>query len=99
MPAHTVCRHHRHDRHHEYGDHARFAFRIMQEGDDSVVPVAHSLRMLAALQAARVGVTYAWFPGYDHLAWRTWSNETPEALAFLGRHLSPERTTFLTGGG
>jgi acetyl esterase/lipase len=63
-------------------------FLIMQEGDDSVVPVAHSLRMLAALQAARVEVAYAWFPRYDHGSWGLWSNEAPETLAFLGRHLA-----------
>ena len=63
-------------------------FLIMQEGHDSVVPVAHSLRMLAALQAARVEVTYVWFPTYDHGSWGSWSNEAPETLAFLGRHLA-----------
>ena len=67
-------------------------FLIMQEGDDSVVPVAHSLRMLAALQAARVEVAYAWFPHYDHGSWGSWTSEAPETLAFLGRHLTPERT-------
>ena len=65
-------------------------FLIFQEGEDSIVPIEHSRRMVAALQAAEVEVVYAWFPDYDHGTWLSWSSEAAETLAFFGRHLTPE---------
>lgn len=66
-------------------------FLILQEGTEYPVPYEHSRRMVAALQAAGVQVSYGWFPEYDHGSWFSWAPEAPETLAFLARHLQPER--------
>lgn len=64
---------------------------ILQEGSEDVIPYEHARRMAAALQAARVQVSYGWFPDFDHGSWGSWSPEAPETLAFFARHLHPER--------
>jgi acetyl esterase/lipase len=66
-------------------------FLIFQEGSEEIIPYEHSRRMVAALQAARVQVSYGWFPNYSHGSWGSWSSSAPETLAFLGRHLHPDR--------
>ena len=66
-------------------------FLILQEGNEDVIPYEHPRRMVAALQAARVQVSYGWFPDYDHGSWFSWDPEAPETLAFLARHLDPDR--------
>jgi acetyl esterase/lipase len=66
-------------------------FLILQEGQEFPVPYEHSRRMVAALQAARVQVSYGWFPDYDHGSWVSWAPEAPETLAFFDRHLHPEQ--------
>jgi acetyl esterase/lipase len=63
---------------------------ILQEGNEDVIPYEQARRMVAALQAARVQVSYGWFPDYAHDTWFTWAPEAPETLAFFGRHLHPE---------
>jgi acetyl esterase/lipase len=65
-------------------------FLILQEGNEDVIPYEHPRRMVAALQAAGVQVSYGWFPAYDHGTWFSWAPEAPETLAFFGRHLQPE---------
>lgn len=65
-------------------------FLILQEGNEDVIPYEHSRRMVAALQAAGVQVSYSWFPEYAHDSWFSWAPEAPETLAFFGRHLTPE---------
>jgi acetyl esterase len=66
-------------------------FLIFQEGSEGIIPYEHSRRMVAALQAAHVQVSYGWFPTYSHGSWGSWSSSAPETLAFLGRHLHPDR--------
>ena len=66
-------------------------FLILQEGNEDVIPYEHPRRMVAALQAAGVQVSYGWFPDYAHDSWFTWAPEAPETLAFFGRHLQPEQ--------
>ena len=65
-------------------------FLILQEGQEFPVPYEHPKRMMAALQAAGVQVSYGWFPEYDHGTWFSWAPEAPETLAFFARHLQPE---------
>jgi acetyl esterase/lipase len=65
-------------------------FLILQEGNEYPIPYEHSRRMVAALQAAGVQVSYSWFPDYTHESWFSWAPEAPETLAFFGRHLRPE---------
>ncbi len=67
------------------------AFLIMQEGSEDVIPYEHSRRMVAALQAAGIQVSYGWFPGFDHGSWGNWASAAPETLAFFERHLNPEQ--------
>ncbi|MDQ3692537.1 MAG: alpha/beta hydrolase [Chloroflexota bacterium] len=71
-------------------DGASAPFLILQEGNDDVVPSEHSRRMVAALQAAGVQISYSWFPAYAHDAWFSWAPAAPETLAFFGRHLRPD---------
>ena len=66
-------------------------FLILQEGNEDVIPYEHPRRMVAALQAAGVQVSYGWFPEYAHDSWFSWAPEAPETLAFFGRHLQPEQ--------
>ncbi len=65
-------------------------FLILQEGNEDVIPYEHPRRMMEALQAAGVQVSYGWFPEYDHGSWFSWAPEAPETLGFFGRHLQPE---------
>ena len=64
---------------------------ILQEGNEDVIPYEHPRRMVAALQAAGVQVSYGWFPEYDHGSWFSWAPAAPETLAFFARHLQPDR--------
>ena len=64
-------------------------FLILQEGNEDVIPYEHPRRMVAALQAAGVQVSYGWFPEYAHDSWFAWAPEAPETLAFFERHLQP----------
>ncbi|MEJ7902080.1 MAG: alpha/beta hydrolase [Thermomicrobiales bacterium] len=66
-------------------------FLILQEGNEDVIPYEHPRRMVAALQTARVQVSYGWFPDTAHDSWFSWAPEAPETLAFLARHLQPEQ--------
>ncbi|MEA2513672.1 MAG: hypothetical protein QOJ59_3159 [Thermomicrobiales bacterium] len=65
-------------------------FLILQEGNEDVIPYEHPRRMVAALQAAGVHVSFGWFPDYAHDSWFSWAPEAPETLAFFGRHLRPD---------
>jgi acetyl esterase/lipase len=65
-------------------------FLILQEGQEYPIPYEHPRRMVAALQAAGVQVSYGWFPEYTHESWFGWAPEAPETLAFFARHLQPE---------
>ncbi|MCO5220201.1 MAG: alpha/beta hydrolase [Thermomicrobiales bacterium] len=71
-------------------DNASAPFLILQEGNEDVIPYEQPQRMVAALQAAGVQVSYSWFPDYAHDSWFDWAAEAPETLAFFGRHLTPE---------
>lgn len=62
---------------------------ILQEGTEDIIPYEQPRRMVAALQAAGVQVSYGWFPGTTHESWFSWAPEAPETLAFFGRHLRP----------
>jgi acetyl esterase/lipase len=64
-------------------------FLILQEGNEDVIPYAHPLGMMAALQGAGVQVSYSWFPEYAHDSWFSWAPAAPETLAFFERHLRP----------
>ena len=64
-------------------------FLLPQEGNEDVIPYAHPLGMMAALQGAGVQVSYGWFPDYTHDSWFSWAPEAPETLAFFTRHLHP----------
>jgi acetyl esterase/lipase len=63
---------------------------ILQEGSEEIIPYEQGRRMVAALQEARVQVSYGWFPEYVHDSWQVWGSEAAETLAFFGRHLRPE---------
>jgi pectinesterase len=65
-------------------------FLILQgaAGDPAV---EHSRLMTDALHEAGVEVVYGEFPRTDHLGIIAWELMGPETLAFLGRHLHPER--------
>ncbi len=65
-------------------------FLILQEGSEDVIPYEQPERMVAALQAAGVPVTYKVFPEYAHDTWFSWAPEAPDTLAFFERHLTPE---------
>jgi len=64
-------------------------FLILQEGNPDIIPYEHPNRMMAALQAAGVQVSYGWFPEAAHDTWLSWAPEAPETLAFFERHLTP----------
>lgn len=70
-------------------DESSAPFLILQEGSPDIIPYEHSQRMVAALQAARVQVSFGWFPEYTHESWFSWAPEAPETLAFFARHLRP----------
>jgi acetyl esterase/lipase len=53
--------------------------------------VEHSRRLVAALEAADVEVVYAELAGESHSTVGKWEVNGPFALAFLARHLHPER--------
>lgn len=58
---------------------------------DDATPVEHSRRLVAALQEARVEVTYGEYPRANHLTTADWAFSGPWVLTFLGLHLHPER--------
>jgi dipeptidyl aminopeptidase/acylaminoacyl peptidase len=66
-------------------------FLILQGGADEVLGLDQSRRMEAALHTAGVEVIYGEFPGLTHRSIFDWAVIGPETLAFLGRHLHPER--------
>jgi acetyl esterase/lipase len=66
-------------------------FLIMHGAADPLVPVEQSRSMVEALHEAGVEVVYAEFPGLDHFALFDWSLVGLETLAFLARHLEPDR--------
>ena len=65
-------------------------FLILQEGSEDVIPFEQPERMVAALQAAGVPVTYKVFPEYAHDTWFTWAPEASDTLAFFQEYLAPE---------
>ena len=65
-------------------------FLILQEGNEDVIPYEHPLRMVDALEAAGVEVSYRVFPEYTHESWFSWAPAEPETLAFFERRLQPE---------
>jgi acetyl esterase/lipase len=71
-------------------DAAAAPFLIVHGTQDSIVPVAQAQRLVAALHEVGVEVTYIEFPAAGHDVF-AWDRSGPLALAFLGRHLEPER--------
>lgn len=65
-------------------------FLILQEGNPEVIPFEQPERMVAALQAAGVPVTYKVFPEYAHDSWFAWDSEAADTLQFYEQHLTPE---------
>jgi acetyl esterase/lipase len=65
-------------------------FLILQEGNEDVIPYEQPQRMVEALEAAGVEVSYTVFPEYTHDSWFSWAPEAPETLAFFERHLRPD---------
>lgn len=65
-------------------------FLILQEGNPEVIPFAQPERMVAALEAAGVEVTYRVFPDATHETWFAWEPAAAETLAFFGEQLQPE---------
>jgi acetyl esterase/lipase len=71
-------------------DPAAAPFLVVHGVHDTVVPVAHARRLVAALQEAGIAVDYVEDPdaGHDVFAWERVGART---LAFLGRYLEPDR--------
>ncbi len=65
-------------------------FLIVHGVHDTVVPIAHARRLVAALQEAGIAVEYVEYPdaGHDVFAWERVGART---LAFLSRYLEPDR--------
>jgi acetyl esterase/lipase len=65
-------------------------FLVVHGVHDTVVPIAHARRLVAALQEAGIAVDYVEYPdaGHDVFAWERVGART---LAFLGRYLEPDR--------
>jgi acetyl esterase len=65
-------------------------FLVVHGVHDTVVPVAHARRLVAALREAGITVDYVEYPdaGHDVFAWERVGART---LAFLGRYLEPDR--------
>jgi dipeptidyl aminopeptidase/acylaminoacyl peptidase len=65
-------------------------FLVVHGVRDTVVPIAHARRLVAALREAGIAVDYVEFPdaGHDVFAWERVGERT---LAFLGRYLEPDR--------
>lgn len=66
-------------------------FLIFHGQRDTINPIEHSRRMVAALHEAGVEVVYVEIPDADHFTWGTWSAVGPFTLVFLERHLTPAR--------
>jgi acetyl esterase/lipase len=64
-------------------------FLVIHGGRDTVVPMEHARRLVAALQAAGVEVVYADLVDDDHFSVADWGVSGAFALAFLERHLHP----------
>jgi acetyl esterase/lipase len=71
-------------------DPASAPFLVVHGVHDTVVPIAHAQRLVAALQEAGIPVDYVEYPdaGHDVFAWERVGART---LAFLGRYLEPDR--------
>ena len=71
-------------------DPASAPFLVVHGVHDTVVPIAHARRLVAALQEAGIAVDYVEDPdaGHDVFAWERVGART---LAFLGRYLEPDR--------
>ena len=69
-------------------DAASAPFLVVHGARDTVVPVAHARRLVAALREAGIAVDYVEVPeaGHDVFAWERVGERT---LAFLGRYLEP----------
>jgi acetyl esterase/lipase len=65
-------------------------FLVVHGVRDTVVPIAHARRLVAALREAGIAVDYVEFPdaGHDVFAWERVGERT---LAFLHRYLEPDR--------
>ena len=64
-------------------------FLLIHGGRDTTVPMEHSRRLAAALQAAGVEVVYADLVDDDHFSVADWGVSGAFTLAFLDRHLQP----------
>ena len=64
-------------------------FLVIHGGQDTTVPMEHSRRLAAALQAAGVEVVYADLVDDDHFSVADWGVSGAFTLAFLDRHLHP----------
>ena len=73
-------------------DAATAPFLLIYGKQDVTQPIAHSRQMVDALQVAGVEVVYAELAGVVHFAFSNWSVIGPLMLAFLERHLHPERS-------
>lgn len=74
----------------EWVDEETVPFLILQ-GSAGDPAFEHSRLMTEALHEAGVEVVYGEFPHVDHISLINWDLMGPETLAFLGRHLHPER--------
>jgi acetyl esterase/lipase len=66
-------------------------FLVIHGGRDTVVPIEHARRLVAALQATGVEVVYADLVDDDHFSVIDWEVSGAFTLAFLERHLHPQR--------
>lgn len=64
-------------------------FLVIHGGRDTVTPMEHSRRLVAALHAAGVEVVYADLVDDDHFSVAGWGVSGAFTLAFLDRHLRP----------
>lgn len=64
-------------------------FLVIHGGRDTVTPMEHGRRLVAALQAAGVEVVYADLVDDDHFSVPDWEVSGALTLAFLDRHLHP----------
>lgn len=66
-------------------------FLVIHGGSDTVVPMEHARSLVSALQDAGVEVVYADLVDDDHFSIFEWEVSGALTIAFLDRHLRPDR--------